>query len=54
MSANNKKNFEKAQGEYEYKLDNPFNSEDYDDDQLFGEPDYAKQYIEDILSDDCI
>lgn len=42
----NKKDFKKAQGEYEYKLDNPFN--DGDDDQLFGEPDYYKQYIEDI------
>lgn len=45
----NKKDFKKAQSEYEYKLNNPFDSDgDNDDDQLFGEPDYYKQYIEDI------
>ena len=43
----NKKDFKRAQSEYEYKLDNPFDSED-DDEQLFGEPDYYKHYIEDI------
>ena len=46
--------FRKAQKEYEYKLDNPFESDEDDDEQLFGVPDYAKQYIEDNLSDDCI
>lgn len=49
-----KDTFKKAQKEYEHKLDNPFESEEDDDEQLFGEPDYAKQYIEDILSDGCI
>lgn len=47
----NKDTFKKAQSEYEYKLDNPFEF-DADDEQLFGEPDYAKQYMEDILNDD--
>lgn len=44
-----KQEFKKAQSEYEYKLNNPFDSDDNDDDdQLFGEPDNYKQYIEDI------
>ena len=50
----NKDTFKKAQSEYEHKLDNPFESDEDDDEQLFGEPDYAKQYIEDNLSDSCI
>ena len=45
--------FKKAQKEHEHKLDNPFES-DVDDEQLFGVPDYCKQYIEDNLSDGCI
>ncbi len=48
MNTDNKKYFKKAQGEYEYKLDNPFNDGDNDDDQPSGEPDYYKQYIEDL------
>lgn len=47
MKIDDKKDFKKAQSEYEYKLDNPFYS-DYDDDQPFSEPDYYKQYIEDL------
>lgn len=48
LMQNNKKDFKKAQSEYEYKLNNPFDDGDTDDEQLFGEPDYYKQYIEDI------
>ena len=44
--------FKKVQREYEYKLDNPFESDDSDNEQLFGEPDYCKQYMEDNLNDD--
>lgn len=50
----NKDTFKKVQKEYEHKLDNPFDNKDDNGEQLFGEPDYAKQYIEDILSDGCI
>lgn len=50
----NNNTFKKAQKEYEHKLDNPFESDEDDDEQLFGEQDYAKQYIEDNLSDGCI
>ena len=47
-----KDTFKKAQKEYEHKLDNPFESDVDDNEQLFGVPDYVKQYIEDNLSDD--